>query len=212
MNFDWKKEYYRYHRYFFDLSKKTRGPKTRSFAWLSLSIFTVSFFILVAIRPTVITIAKLNREIKDKEKASQALQQKINSILQAQQVYTENSDFLYLLEDALPAKNEFPRFAYFLEQESALSEINLKYLKFDKIGEEVTGSSGTSSFDFSLVVTGDYLKLKQFLADLQSSRRLLKVERASFNQLKKEEEIELSLSVSGQTFFEGGKDTGEKKL
>ncbi len=188
MNFDWKKEYYRYHRYFFDLRKKTKAPKTRSFAWLSLSIFTVSFFILVAIKPTVVTIAKLNREIIDKEKASNSLQQKINSILQAQQVFTENSDQLYLLEDALPAKSEFPRLAYFLEQEAALAEVNLKFLNFEKIGK-TAASPKTSSFNFSLVTTGDYLKLKQFLGDLEISRRIIKIERASFNQLKKEEGI-----------------------
>lgn len=211
MNFDWKKEYYRYHRYFFDIRKKTETPKTRSFTWLSLSIFTVSFFVLVAIRPTVVTIAKLNREIVDKEKASNGLQQKINSILQAQQVFTENSDRLYLLEDALPAKNEFPRLAYFFEQEAAITGVNLKFLNFEKIGKTAV-SAQTSSFNFSLVVTGDYLKLKQFLGDLEISRRLIKIERASFNQLKKAEEIELSLSISGQAFFEGKKENDKKKL
>lgn len=206
MNFNWKTQYYRYHRYFFNLQKATKTEKVRSFAWLSLSIFTVAFFVLVAIRPTLITIAKLNREIKDKKEASQELQKKINSIIAAQQEYAKNIDYLPLLDEALPQKSDFPRLASFFEQSASNSGITLASLTFEKI-EVALPTSGsqsnrsTHSLAFQLSITGAYPQLKNFLQNLQSSRRILMIEGVYFNQVKKEGEKRLTLQVSGHASF-----------
>lgn len=206
MIFNWKSEYSRYHHYFFNLQKKTQTPKARSFAWLSLSIFTVSFFIIMAIKPTLVTIAKLNREIKDKKEASLKLQEKINSIIAAQQEFSANVDNLYLIGEALPEKSEFPRLANFFEQTASVNEVTLQSLNFEKIGDSKTtpanNPSTLHSLNFSLGISGDYFKLRNFLNTLESSRRIVKIQRVSFNRFKKENTFELLLLVSGTAFFD----------
>jgi len=206
MNFEAQKGYYQ-HRGYFLLPQLVRTPKTRSFAWLSLSIFTISFFLIVAIQPTLVTIVKLNREIKDKTEASQKLQNKIDAIVAAQNEFAKNSDNLPLLEQALPEKSLFPRFAYFIEEEAAAWPITLKSLLFEKIGEtKKTSKQDTSPqanfFNFNLAVTGDYPILKSFLKELESSRRIIQIESSVFNQTSKEEPWVLSLSIQGKVFFE----------
>lgn len=206
MNFDWKTEYHRYHRYFFSLGKISKTPQVRSFAWLSLTLFAIAFFSLMAIRPTLVTIAKLNREIKDKKEAKQKLQTKINAIVAAQAQYAKNMDNLPLLKEALPEKSEFPRLAFFLEENASASAVELKALSFEKIGvaekeSPQSPSSGPNLFQFSLSVGGDYPNLKDFLNRLESSRRILKIDSFSFNQIKKEESWQLGLRVAGQASF-----------
>jgi Tfp pilus assembly protein PilO len=204
MNFDWKTEYHRYRRYFFNLGKISKAPQVQSFAWLSLTFFAIAFFTVMAIRPTLVTIAKLNREIKDKKEANQKLQTKINAILAAQAQYAENLDNLPLLEEALPEKSQFPRLAFFIEENTTASGVELKSLSFEKIGavEQTPQSSSTSnSLYFSLSVSGDYSNLKDFLSRLESSRRIIEVNSFAFSQVKEEESWRLVLRVTGRASF-----------
>jgi len=206
MKFNWRSEYYRYNRYFSNLQKKVK--EARSFAWLSVSIFTVSFFIIVAIKPTLVTITKLNKEIKDKREISQKLQVKINSIIAAQEEFAGNSDNLYLLSEALPEKSEFPKLAGFFESVALSSGVSVKSLSFESVGKSPPQTLKKDvpilgSMSFSISTSGDYLQLKQFLNTLEASRRIIKIKNASFNQVKKEEVTELSLLVSGQAYFSG---------
>lgn len=209
MELNWQDEYRRYHRYFFDLKKKSQSPKARSFAWISLTVFTISFFIIVAIKPTLVTIAKLNREIKDKEEALQKLQTKINSLVAAQQEFAANIDNLSLLDEALPEKNDFPQIAYFVEQTAVENQVSLQSLNFEKIGPVKSSFSKndelaakTSFLNFSLSVSGNYNHLKNFLNEIESARRLVQIQRTNFNQLKKEDSSELLLAISGTAFYD----------
>lgn len=206
MSLNTENEYGRYHRSLFNLRKITQGSKNRSYLWLSLTIFTVCFFLILAIQPTLVTIAKLNKEIQDKTEASQKLQTKINSIVAAQNEFAKNSENFSLLDDALPEKSEFPRLAFFFEEIATSSGVSLNSLSFDGIEESVANpegsvSPGTRQLNFSITVSGDYPKLRDFLITLESSRRILKIEKSTFNQAKKEDIVELSLSVRGQTSY-----------
>lgn len=208
MNVGVKEASQQHRRYFVKLPKIPYTAKARSFIWLSITIFTISFFLIVAVRPTLVTIAKLNKEIKDKTVAANELQKKINAIIAAQDVYTRNADNLVLLDEAFPEKSEFPRLAYFFEQVATSSGVIFKSLSFERIGGAVPGQTSTaqdypssSPLNFSLSAGGDYLKLKDFLKELESSRRLLKIKEATFSRIKKGDSFELVLYVSGQASF-----------
>ncbi|MCL5091076.1 MAG: type 4a pilus biogenesis protein PilO [Patescibacteria group bacterium] len=213
MNLDWKKEYYRYHRYYFDLKNVTKTPKVRSFTWISLTLFTVCFFVIVAIKPTLVTIAKLEKEINDKKEANELLETKISSLIAAQKEYAQEYPNLKLLEEAFPEKNYFPKFASFLEEIAEEKQLIIQSLNFEKIDASLNpspsaGKTEEKYFNFSVTVGGEYQQLKDFAKDLASSRRLIKIERTSFNQNPSTEEKEedenipkISLSIVGQVFF-----------
>lgn len=206
MAFSLKNEFFQYKRYFTNLKQGATSKKMSSFAWISLSIFTVSFFSLMAIKPTLVTIAKLNREIKDKREASQKLQEKINAIVAAQAEHAKYVEFFPLLDEALPEKSEFPRLAYFFEEIASRSGVQLKTLGFERIESSPQLSSKkpaqVNAFSFTVSAGGQYSSLKEFLNQLESSRRILRIEIASFGEVKKKESSELSLQVGGQASFE----------
>jgi len=201
-----KNEGSRYWYYFLNFQKKAQSPRIRSFTYLSLSIFTVCFFAIVAIRPTLVTIAKLNREIKDKKEASQKLQTKINAIVSAQKEFSSNNENLYLLDEALPEKNEFPVLAYFLEETATQSGVALTSLSLERIGESKdntkTSPEKTNFFNFSVGVRGEYPRIKDFLLSLESSRRLIKIQQVAINQSKQEDNPGLLFSIAGIAFFD----------
>lgn len=196
----------RYYDYVLKIKERAKVPQNRSFAWLSLTILTISFFIIAAIRPTLVTIAKLSKKIKDDEELNKKMDVKIKSILAAQQTYANNVDLLFLLGEALPERSEFPKFAYFLEQSASSAEISLKSLSFEKIDSQNTDPALTTNIlGFTLALEGDYLKLKKFLENLEQSRRIVKVNSSVFAQQKKENSLVLSLLISGTVFYKENK-------
>lgn len=197
-----------------NLQKLAKDKKARSFAWLSMTIFAISFFSVVAIRPTLVTIAKLTREIKDKKEANKQLEDKINTLIAAQDEYVKNSDNIFLLDQSLPKKSEFPLFAFSLEQLASGSGIEIKSFSFEKIfitknTNAKLANQAYSILGFSLTASGDYFKLKDFISKLETSRRIIKVDGVSFKQAKKKTtqaselpSSEIVISVSGKAFFE----------
>jgi len=190
-----------------------QSPQGKSLAWLSLSVSTVAFFLIVAIKPTVITITKLIKEIEEKEAASLLLDKKIASLIAAQKIYAENSQRLPMLNQALPEKSEFPWLANFLDSAALSSQIELSSLSFEKINLNLASlakqsqkPSSYQSINFSTNAKGDYLNLKNFVSLLESSRRLIRIELAGVSETKKKNEEEtnttLQLNISGVMFFE----------
>jgi Tfp pilus assembly protein PilO len=197
----------RYSGYLNQIKEKTKTEKGRSFLWLSISLFTITFFMVVVIKPTLTTIANLTREIKEKKELNKKMQVKIDSILKAQNEYAKNSDNFYLLDEALPEKNEFPRVAMYFEQIALDTNIVLSEFSFNNIGEKDTLKkkspipSTVSSLKFSLTAEGDYQNLKKFIEDIESSRRIPFMEIVSFNLNKKDNINILRISLSGNFFY-----------
>lgn len=204
---------YNYRKNLVDIQKVIQTPEVKSLAWLSLTFFAISFFAIVAIKPTLVTIAKLNREIKEKREANKQLESKIKALVAAQEVFVKNSENLALLDEALPPKNQFPLLAYFFEQKAQEAQVTLKSLSFDKIffgkninKEKQASESEILSFNFSLGATGSYQNLRSFLVSLETSPRIVDLESSSLNPVKTKSDMEiiseLSISITGQAYFE----------
>lgn len=206
MNNEQKREYRKYRRYFINLGRTTSEPKVKSFAWLSLTFFTICFFGIVAIRPTLVTIAQLTKEIKTQKEASQKLQTKINSLIAAQAEYAKVVNLLPLLEEALPESSNFPRLAFFLEESANGTAVEIKSLGFERIvlkenNQKSKNKNSYKEIAFSVEVAGDYHNLKQFLNNVEFSRRIIKIESFTIGEKRKKEERELVLQITGNAAY-----------
>jgi Tfp pilus assembly protein PilO len=90
--------------------------------------------------------------------------------------------------------------ASFLEKIASDSGVVLRSLTFERIGAEKETTTA-SLLNFSVGASGEYLKLKLFLNNLESSRRLININKTSFGQVKKEGSNEISLIITGQAYF-----------
>jgi len=200
--FDWQTEYHRYQRYFTNLSHFYQTKKSRTYTGIILSLITVIFFIVFAIKPTLVTISQLIKQRKDQRSVVSALEKKITNLSQAQNEYLLVEPDLYLLDQALPQEPQAPLLVKQIETLSRQSGVTIGRLRLSEITLQKTGSSKTDKqfFTFNFSAFGDYSNLRNFLDSLSGLRRIVLVESFSF-QKGTGENSNLSLNLTAKAWF-----------
>lgn len=205
MAFAWQTEYHRYRRYFLDIGQFYKKKKVRVYTEIVLSLLTVSFFLVFAIKPTLTTIAGLMKTIEDQKLVSKTLAEKINALGLAQTEYNLLTNDIYLIDEALPKDSQISLLVKQLEVLARRSGITIETIRFDQVylkGTPQTKEKETSqSVGFSFAASGEYQNLKLFLKSLSSLRRIILVDSFAFKTGKTEELPSLSLSLNGKAYF-----------
>jgi len=216
MIFDWRTEINRYRYYFNNFQVIAKRKDLRSFGELSLTLLVISFFVFFAIKPTLVIVAGLTKEIKEKEQTSQNLQKKIASLVAAQQEYSLNQNRFYLVDQALPETPDFPLLILSVEKEATASGVTLESISITKIEIKTPDKANPDrtevpSFEFSSSVTGSYENLKLFLSKVESLRRVLSLDTINFGKTKstQKESSKIILNISGQVNFYPRKENYE---
>src|SRR3989344_6030356 len=106
MPFDYREEYQRYQRYYLNLQRFYRQPVARVSIFVVISFMTVSFFSVFAIRPTLVTISSLIREIEDKREINSQLDQKVADLSRVQAEYIQAKADVPRVWRAMPDRPE----------------------------------------------------------------------------------------------------------
>lgn len=211
MALGWRKSYLRYRTFFLNIySIYKRRPDVKMFLEIILSLFTISIFATLALRPTVLTITQLLEEIEAKEETIEKMDTKIRNLQTAQNIYNQEQSRIVLLDQAVP---EEPTPESFVRQiEGLASTRNVSVLGMSigevvlvgkeeekKVSDEVTPlPQNAGQVIFSVSVQGDYDQLDTFFNDLNSLRRPLKIDSINFNSAETEEGQTLVLVVQGR--------------
>jgi len=182
------------------------------FMELLLSLATVSLFAVFAIRPTLITIAELYKEIQGKKTTVAQLDEKIKNLATAQATYESQKDTITILDTAIP--NEPKPDSFIRQLEGVIGQNTLNVLSINVEGATLMGTprAGGSSVEgaatlpeessglrFALNVSSAYPSLTSLLADLERLRRPIKIDSLGFNSSVTEAGRELNLVVNGRT-------------
>ena len=199
-------EKYRRHRhYFVDLSRFYQKKQVRVYTGLVFSLITIVFFLIFAIRPTLVTITGLIKEIKDKKEVTEKLENKISQLTSAQAEYQQIQKELYLVDEALPVNANFPLLALQLEALARKDALKIGSLQYEKIALRTEGLKAANIKDkgdlhkiipgvgFNLSVSGDYSQLKTFIGNLLSLRRSILLDDYSIQSKSKEKVLTLTL-------------------
>lgn len=217
MAFNWQTEYHRYQRYFVNVTQFYRQKKARVYTGIILSILTVTFFLFFAIKPTLVIITSLIKEIDDKKMVSEKLEDKVNALTLAQNQYTLVQPNLYLVEEALPTEPEVSLLIKQLEVLGRQAGVTIESIQSSQIalkgeagqtkqtttGEEAVRKTSSDSINFTFVASGNYQNLKNFLQTLSSLRRVVLVDSFAFKtkEAKETETGILTLSLNAQAHF-----------
>lgn len=200
MAFNWQTEFHRYRRYFVNVGQFYRQKKARVYTEIVLSILTTAFFLFFAIKPTLVTITSLIKEIKDKKVVAQKLEDKINSLNVAQGEYFTVQGDLYLVEQALPKDSQISVLLKQLEVLASRAGVSLEAVQYSSVSlKGDTDESKPLTVDFKIALGGNYQDLKNFLLSLNNLRRIIHLDGFAFKTRKAEEG--LILSVSAKAFF-----------
>ena len=128
-NRSYKNEYVRYRQYYHRLWIFYQRPAAKVSVALLLTIFTIVFFAVFAIRPTLLTVAELIKKIQDKKATLVQIEQKAAQLASAQQEYLAAQTQLPYLDQALPGEPDLQQIIRLLEATAAyhgLAPSNLK--------------------------------------------------------------------------------------
>lgn len=145
-----------------------------------LSLVTISIFSIFALRPTIITIAELIKEIDSKNKTVATMEDKIQKLKRAQRLYNQEKDRINLLETSVPKEPIPVAFVRQLEGLSAKHSVTIKSLALNEVtlltkqkpkSSPDTTLGASTSLSFSIDTEADYSLLFAFVSDLEKMRR-----------------------------------------
>jgi Tfp pilus assembly protein PilO len=211
-----QKDYYRYKNYFLDVLKlyKDRSD-VKVFLEIILSLVSITVFAAFAIRPTILTILELNKEIKSKEEVVGKLNSKILSLQSANETLQAVAPDLIYLDQAVPpmAKPEdFVRQIEGLASTSTVSILGLSASDVILLGKPTSNKSrevealpqSASEVPITVSVTGAYPNLMVFVSKLENLRRPIKIDSLSISAAETEEGKKITMVVTGRTPYLDG--------
>ncbi len=212
MQSGWKKDYTRYKDFFLNVvAAYNNKPDLKIYLELVLSLVTIVAFSVFAIRPTLLTIIQLTKEIADKEESVINLNQKIKDLQTANFLLQSRTDDLILISQAVPdgpSPDIFIRQIEKIIKDSNLSIINFSISDVVYLGENKKTSKsdvsleelakGSDSLPFTISLTGNYQSIYNFLNVMENMRRPVKIDTLAINSNTLDLENKLILNLSGR--------------
>ena len=177
------------------------------FMEIILSLVTISFFSIFAIRPTFLTISTLLKEISTKKETVIKMDTKIKNLQTAQKILDQESLRIPILELSVPP---FPQPQIFVHQVEGIASTTQAIVLGIRIDETslkgVVPVKDQEAMGFSVSATGSFQSLFSFLKNLENLRSPVKIDILGINLSKKEEGNTLTLIVTGKVpYLEGTK-------
>ena len=217
MALGWRKEYLRYREFFLNISALyRRNQDLRMFLEVLLSLGTISFFAFFALKPTLITIVELYKNIQTKQDLVNKMDTKIQNISAAQAIFDSEAARISLTESSIPDLASPETFVRQIEGLAISNSVNLLGVSIGQVtlvGEEKKSSTsetdiaplpeGARALTFSVSVNGSYPALSRFLSELENLRRPIKIDNTGLTSAQTEQGSELVLLVSGRVPYLG---------
>lgn len=180
---NWRSSYFRYKELFLNVSSlyKKRAD-LRAFLEMVLSIIAIMIFSVFAIKPTVITIIDLNKQIKEEKEVINTLNQKISNLQKAKSTFEQNKSSLEKIETAISSYPSPEIFVLQIKGIAARNNVDLVGLTIDDlvlIGENKKAVSskgyvalpeGAKEMNYSINVRGNYTEIVNFLKEMENMR------------------------------------------
>lgn len=179
---------------------KTTQQRFTAYIYIILSLFTVSFFGIFAIKPTLDTISNLNKQYADNMLVYEALKTKLASLQSLDNqhaVIQKDLDRVYL---AIPKKNNIPYMTRQLEELAKTNNVLLTKLNFGTIElyPAKKPSPNLYSFAFTISVEGVEDNVNSFITSIISFDRIVAIERIITGKL---ETTKFGATISGKSYF-----------
>lgn len=170
-----------------------------AYIYIILSFFSLSFFGLFAIGPTLTTISELNKEYADGKTVLQQLQEKNSNLRSLNVKYLQIQPDLPLITNAIP---DSPNVSQLTRQVEVLAtKNNLVLQKLDTGLLELYPAKKVNisifSFMFSTTVRGGEKDINNFIAEIINIDRIIGIERLSTGK----QQNDFTAAITGKAFF-----------
>lgn len=183
-----------------ELFKFYERQRTISYIFIILTLFTVSFFGIFAIMPTLSTITTLKKQKADNELVAQKLKTKLNNLNQLKQLYSANTGAIQKVDAAIPETAQIP---IVVKKVEALAQQNNLF-----ISNIVTGpitlyptenkNPPLYSYTLSMSLIGDTQNINSFISQIINLDRIIGIETIGSGATN---ENRSEVVITGRVFF-----------
>jgi len=207
---NWKNDYMRYKDFFLNvLQVYYAKPNIKIYLELILSLTTIIIFSIFAIKPTILTIIELNKEIQTKENTIAEINQKLINLQKANDIMQSESEKLARIEAAIPSSASPENIILEMERlanKNSLQILNLSMSEVIIMGNEKLKKRGAETFEklpleadelpFTVSLSGSYQNLVLLISDIENQIRPVKIDSLTINTSTTEEGKVLILTVA----------------
>lgn len=183
---------------FSELSEEQRR-KIVGYVYISLTLFTFSFFGIFAIAPTLSTVANLNKQYEDNKLVLDALNKKLTNLQLLDFQYQEIQPDLPTIYTAIPRTPQIPYLTRQLENLADDNNVVVTRLNFGTV--EVFPNIKPEpiySYTFSVAVYGSQTEVNNFIGDIINFDRIVGVERIITGL---NDDNQYATTITGRAFF-----------
>jgi len=188
MALDYKSSLARYRRYVQLVAEK---PLLQASLFVIFSLVLMIVLLVLALRPTLVTIAGLVGEIRQQKSLSDQLNEKILKVQEASAILSQNRQRLEVLDEAVPDRPMWLNMAEAVQSTASVSglvvvdmemgpiqisgsePVTTKPKDQNAVAEESPMPVGVAGISFEMTATGDYGQIRQFLATLENLKRIV---------------------------------------
>lgn len=179
-----------------ELQQFYQKPIAKVSAELFGTLIVIIILALFAIRPTLVTMSQLLKDIDDRKKTTDGLSKKIATISTLSTEYPAVKNEVLLLDTVIPNTPDFDGFMRRLEKISANNNLIIESIQAKQVPKETTmnadASGGAStpsqmtSFVISVNFKGEYAKVRNALNDLVMMDRYITLDSLVLNAKRDE--------------------------
>lgn len=162
------------------LDKKRQEKKAMQSFEIICTFMAITFFLIFAIKPAIITIMGLLGEIKSKENATTQLRTKINQIVMAQDIFSQVQERYEIIESALPKRPSYAALALQIEGSGQSIGLDTSQLSFGLTSNE-KNTSDQKQVSVNINQLTSFNTGLNFIELLKANRRLIKIGTLTFS-------------------------------
>ncbi|HOV34392.1 MAG TPA: hypothetical protein PLS56_00125 [Candidatus Dojkabacteria bacterium] len=162
---------------------KEAPEKRKGYGFFAVTLIASILLIVFAIRPTILTITRIKKEIKGKEIMNSQLDTKITTLSSLDKIYLENKESFDSLKLIFPADGNFSLFLSNVDSIVARNGFALTGIIFDDYKGETYKASSTSVLKpktARVTVSGKVVNIVNLLKDFEALPMYPVVETLSF--------------------------------
>ncbi len=187
-----------YEKYWENLNDLQRR-KIAGYLYITLTLFTVSFFGFFAIAPTLNTISMLQKQYEDNQLVYEALNKKLSNLQLLDFEYKEIQPDLPAIYAAIPRSPQIPYLTRQVENIALSSAVTITRLNFNSLEVYPNPKKDSIySFTFTVAVEGEQANVNNFLENLINFDRIVGIDRVSTG---KSDNGQTAASITGRAFF-----------
>ncbi len=179
-------------------------PVARVSIELILSIIVVVFFAIFAIRPTLITMADLIKEIADKKELDQQMDLKLASLYTAQEQYEQYQAKFYLLDEAIPRQFDVVKSLKKFEKIAGEGELVINQISLAEVPDSIAEELLNNNFEdyerdflpINIEVVGYYLQIREFVEKIMDLRQVIIVDQVVIDRRTESSNLSAQLKIS----------------